>query len=187
MTMTQNRAENRRAPLAVDDLLCEVARQWLLRRGWQGEGEVSYQDMRATAEDGGRWFGTRPWTFDLGEIDVENVSLRFRFPQGATPELAETALMQSYLRAALWMSQQERDSALIPRGSWVLAQRSEVEKQLHDMGNRLNSLIANTAVLATVHRDDERLGRFAAHAARDGDACAVLLAQLSKLLLETRT
>lgn len=187
MATMQNTSENGPAPLAADDMLCAVARQWLSTRGWQGDGEVSRRDVSAKSDTGRNWLGNPPWTFDLGVLDGQAVSLRFRFPQGSAPELAEAALMQSYLRAALWMSQQNRDAPLIPRGDWVLAQRADVEKQLHDFGNRLNSLLANTAVLATVHRDDERLGRFATHAARDGDACAAMLASLSKMLLETRT
>lgn len=183
--MLKNTSERAPAPVAASDLLCEVARQWLQRRGWLGEVELVR--VGASAEEGQSERVMRSWVFDVGEVDGEPMRLRCRFPPGSAPELADAALIQSYLRAAFWMSQQQRDASLSPRGRWVLAQRLEVEKQLHDIGNRLNSLIANTAVLATVHREDERLGRFASQAARDGDACALMLASLSKTLLETRT
>lgn len=184
---TQTSPDASAGAFAIDDMLCEVARQWLDRRGWQGVCELVRESTRENPEGSSKWLGMPAWTFDLGEINGESLSLRFHFPKGSVPELAETALMQSYLRAAMWMSIQQHEASLPPRGQWVLAQRADVEKQLHDLGNRMNSLLANTGVLATVHRDDERLGRFAQQAAREGDACARELSRLSRLLLEART
>ncbi len=187
---TRKTAETSLAPLSADDLLCTNAREWLKARGWRGGCRLIIEPACADTSVGHQrvqWL--RPqWQFELDSTPTGRVSLWLEFPAGATPDLAECALMQSYLRAALWMAKGRfSDDAVPPRGELVLAARADVEKQLHDIGNRLNSLIANAAVLAVASREDARMEVFAIRAAKEGEACATLLSQLSKTLLEMRS
>lgn len=165
------------SPDPADELLCEAARRWLLRRGWRGSCEWIAHAGRSQTD----------WIFDLGTIDGAVLHLQVDVEPDTEPAPAEKALLQSYLRAAAWLCQDGPDVTLSPGGEWVLANRAEIEKRLHDLNNRLNSLLANTSVLATAHRQGDRLACFAQQAEHDGDACVQAVRSLSAVLLEMRT
>jgi hypothetical protein len=169
--------QDSRAPLA--GLLCEAATGWLRCRGW--DGTAAWVDG-----DGQRSPATGSWEFALNDAASSRL-IRLGAPGDRPLSLAEHAVMQSYLRAAAWLRAAGSDQALPCGGEWILADRDEVVKRLHDLNNRLNSLISNASVLATAHPAGERLNAFSQQMTHDSERCAEQLVALSHALLDART
>lgn len=162
---------------SVDALLCENVRDWLRQRGWEGEAE--WLDDPGSREPSS-------WTFEIGSGERGPSCLQFHFPRGAVCDPADRALLLDYLRATSRM-QNAVDGAASATPEWTLVSRSDITQRLHQLNNRLNSLLINVGVLATAHQEGDRLARFAEQANRDGIGCAEAISRLSASLLESGT
>lgn len=123
------------------------------------------------------------WAFAVK--NRQDISHYFLFEFSNAKQLSDSDLRQiaQYLDASKLFCDFEPVAQSFPLT--LLGSSAVIDKCIHDLRNKLNSLVMNVAVLCSRLPDQANIMRFAHQIDQDGQACAEHLKRLSEALLVT--
>jgi len=119
------------------------------------------------------------WVFQFDDRDGDATHVLCAFADAEALSRSQATQIAGYLRAAGPFTV---FGASTPRSGAVLVQRAVLDKYIHDLRNRLGSLLMNAHVLCSRLPDQARSSRFADTIDQDGQACADQLRRLSEVV-----
>lgn len=188
---TMRRPEATTAEAELPNLFTAAMLQWLQERGCDGiylidasgDSDVpSWLEVTAPSVHLDKVHG---WAFRFRDRDGGLLNVLFSFARADDLAADQVEQIAGYLNAVAPFTLIGTEAS--PRSGAVLVPRAILDKYIHDLRNRLGSLLMNAHVLCSRLPEQARSSRFAENIDQDGQACAEQLRRLSDVVLPSQS